>query len=103
MTPDLSRNCRSIAISTLLLAILIAGASFAQSSNGSIRGTVRDQSDAVIPNATVTLTAVATNAVTKGRTNEAGLYVFPAVAPGDYRIVVESAGLQKYEATVTIQ
>jgi hypothetical protein len=39
----------------------------------------------------------------KSKTNEAGFYVFPVVLPGQYRIGIEFAGMQKYEATFTVQ
>jgi hypothetical protein len=92
----------AIALACLLAAPLLPPA-YAQSSTGSVRGTVRDQSDAVVPRASVTLTNVATNVSSRIATNEAGLYVFPAVTPGRYRILVESAGLQRFEATLTVQ
>ncbi|MBI3207971.1 MAG: carboxypeptidase regulatory-like domain-containing protein [Candidatus Solibacter usitatus] len=85
------------------LACLLAAPLYPQSSTGSVRGTIRDQSDAVIPNAAVTLMNVGTNVRFKVATNAAGLYVFPAVTPGPYRLLVESPGLQKFDATVTVQ
>ena len=40
-----------------------------------------------------------------GRTlsNEAGIYVFPGVIPGSYRLVGEFAGMQKFEGNLTVQ
>src|SRR6185503_12242714 len=35
--------------------------------------------------------------------NEAGMYVFPGVTPGPYRVTVESAGMQRFEGTLTVQ
>src|SRR5436190_80852 len=92
---------RSVA-SALLFALLVPLA-YSQSSTGSVRGTVRDQSQAVVPNANVTLTNTGTNVPSKGKTNEAGLYVFPVVTPGQYLLLVEVAGMAKYEATLTVQ
>jgi hypothetical protein len=92
---------RSLALAWLLT--LIAPPACPQSSTGSVRGTVRDQSEAVLPNADVTLTNVATGVKAKGTTNEIGFYVFPAVVPGRYSITIEAAGMQKYEATLTVQ
>jgi len=70
---------------------------------GSVRGTVHDQSGAVVPNADVTLTNVGTNVASKGKSNENGIYVFPAIAPGQYHVKMEAAGLQPYQATLTVQ
>src|SRR5437868_4628680 len=93
--------CRLVTVTCLLtLGVLPA---FPQSSTGSVRGTVRDQSEAVAPNADVTLTNVGTNVASKGKTNEIGLYAFPVVTPGQYRLTVEAPGMQKYEATLTVQ
>src|SRR5215813_4543094 len=73
-----------------------------QASSSTVRGSVRDATDAVIPNASVTLTGTATNVERKTATNANGLFVFPGVVPGPYRIVVEMAGMQRYEATLTV-
>jgi Carboxypeptidase regulatory-like domain len=86
----------------LFLMLACAWQAWPQSSTGSVRGTVRDQSEAIVPNAVVTLTNSATNATSKSMTNESGSYVFPAVIPGDYSLRIESAGLQKYEAKLTV-
>lgn len=76
---------------------------WAQSGNGSVRGTVADPTGAVIPKAVVTLTNTATARESKNLSNEAGLYVFPAVAAGPYRIEAESPGMAKFEATLTVR
>ncbi len=87
-------------LSISLLATLPA---WPQASTSVVRGGVRDASDAVIPNAAVTLTGDATNVERKSTTNAAGLFVFPGVVPGPYRIVVESPGMQRFEGTLTVQ
>src|SRR5947208_1662174 len=90
-------------LAAALLFTLVTPAIYSQSSTGSVRGTVRDQSDAVVPNANVTLTNTATNVPSKGKTNEVGIYVFPVVTPGKYDLLVETPGMQKYEATLIVQ
>jgi len=82
---------------------LLAASAWPQASTSTVRGTVTDQTHAVIPGAAVTLTNTATNVSRSTQTNEAGLYVFPGVTPGNYRIVVESPGLQRFEGTLTVQ
>src|SRR5215470_14542485 len=76
---------------------------WSQSSNGSVRGIVQDTTTAVIPNATVTLANTATGVELKTVSNSVGLYVFPSVIPGAYRLVAESAGMNKFEATVAVE
>ena len=68
-----------------------------------MRGTVTDQHQAVIPKAAVTLTNTATNVPRSALTNESGVYVFPGVFPGPYRVTAEFPGMQKFEATLTVQ
>ena len=66
----------------ILLITALAAPAFSQASNGSVRGTVTDPADAVVPGAKITLTNTATNIAAENTTNLAGFYVFPAVVPG---------------------
>src|SRR5712691_93540 len=61
---------------------------------GEITGEVKDQSGAVAPNASVTATNTATNASRTTRSNQAGIYSFPALVPGRYQVKVEAPGFQ---------
>jgi hypothetical protein len=87
----------------LLLALLIAPAAWPQASTGSVSGTVRDQSGAAVPGASVALTNTATNIASKTTTNESGYYLFPGVNPGPYTLSADSSGMQKFEGTLTVQ
>ena len=75
----------------------------AQSNVGSVRGTVQDTTGAVIPSVPILLTNTATGVQLKAETNEAGLYVFPSVNPGQYSLVAETTGMAKFEGNVTVQ
>ena len=88
---------------SLVLLTPLAPAIWGQSSNSTVRGVVHDQTNAVVPGAAVTLTNTNTNAARSSKTNEAGVYVFPGVTPGPYRVIVESSGMQKYEGALTVQ
>src|SRR5437764_1172628 len=92
-----------ICVLATVTALSFLPAAWPQASSSTVRGTVRDQGQAVVPKANVTLTNTDTNVARTTPTNEAGGYVFPGVFPGPYRITVESPGMQKYEATVTVQ
>src|ERR1051326_4972172 len=87
----------------LLVLVVCLAPAWTQSSNGSVRGTVLDSSQAVIPNVTVALTNTTTGVELKTITNDAGLYVFPSVIPGPYRLESEAPGMRKFEASVTVQ
>src|SRR5262245_31843479 len=84
----------------LALAALVALAApaFAQgggaSSTGSISGEIKDAQGGVLPGVTVTATSPAQIGALTAVTNEAGIYRFPAVPPGEYRLAFELAGFQ---------
>jgi hypothetical protein len=87
----------------LLLILPGAHTAWPQGGNSTVRGSVRDAAQAVIPSATVTLTNVNTNVARTTQSNEVGIYVFPGVIPGSYRLVGEFAGMQRFEGTLTVQ
>jgi hypothetical protein len=59
---------------------------------GSISGTVKDPSGAVIPGAMVTATNAATNVQSKSVTDSKGFYVFPSLPVGRYTVKAELEG-----------
>jgi hypothetical protein len=73
-----------------------ASSARAQSSQGGVRGAVKD-SQGVIPGVTVTLTNEATGVPRETVTNESGEYSFPAVEPGEYSIKAGVAGFKTFE------
>ncbi len=74
----------------------MAVACFAQDTNGSIVGTVVDQSGAGVPGATVTITASDRNAVLlTTTTNTEGNYAAPQLPIGKYTVSVEAKGFKK--------
>src|SRR5713101_7415184 len=65
---------------------------FAQVQAGRIVGTVTDPNKAVVPNAKVLITNIATNQAQTLTTNGAGDFVLTPVNPGVYRIEVTASG-----------
>lgn len=63
---------------------------------GQIQGTVTDATGAVVPNATVTLTNVATRAQLTATTSTTGVYVFPNISVATYDLSVTAAGFSTY-------
>jgi hypothetical protein len=89
-----------------LLVLMLVGMSsiaFAQSPTGIITGTVTDESGAVIPNATVTMTNKATGVVRTATTNAEGLYSAPAMEAGEYDVRVEVQGFKTTVRQATVQ
>ncbi len=82
----------------LALLALSAAPAFAQgggaSSTGSISGDVKDAQGGVLPGVTVTATSPAQIGQLTAVTNEAGIYRFPSVPPGEYRLSYDLAGFQ---------
>jgi len=72
-------------------------AAYAQLDQGTINGTVKDTSGAVIPGADVTLTDADTGLALHRKTNGSGLYVFSPVKIGHYTV---SAGAKGFRTTV---
>jgi hypothetical protein len=87
----------------LLVVSLCTTPAWPQASTGTVSGTVRDSTGGVIPGASVTLTNADTNLESKSFTNAVGFYMFGNARPGPYRMTVEFPGMQKYEATLTVQ
>jgi len=79
----------------LLIGALVAPA-WAQEQRGSIEGVVRDASGAVLPGATVEATA--SGAVASTVSDEVGVYRFPSLAPGNYRVTANLQGFVAREA-----
>ncbi len=65
-----------------------------QAQFGEITGTVSDPSGAVISDATVTATNVATAVARSARTNAAGSYSIPFLVPGAYNVQAEQSGFK---------
>ncbi len=86
-----SRLCHS-----LLLLLLAAGSLLAQSQNASLDGQVTDKSGAVIPQASVTISAAERSASSTIQTDNGGRYSFPNLVPGTYNLSVAAKGFRTY-------
>jgi len=75
----------------LIVLLLSTTAAFAQFS-GSIEGSVTDSSGAIIPGAKVVLTSMSTGVTSTAASNSAGLYKFPSLGPGSYKVAVTMQG-----------
>jgi hypothetical protein len=83
----------------ILLVILSATSSWAQTFRGSILGTVTDSTGAAVSNATVTIHNVATGIDRITQTNVDGSYLVPELQIGTYTVTVELNGFQKSVTT----
>lgn len=88
-----------LAAAGAVASLLVVGPAAAQTSMGTVHGTVKDSTGAVLPGATVLLVNQATNVRSERVTNSAGAYVFVNVRPGPYVLTVEMPGFNKAEVS----
>jgi hypothetical protein len=81
-----------LAILTIAALGIAPQRGWAQEITGGITGTVTDPSGAAVPNAKVTATDVQRGTIWPTQTDSSGLYNFPRLPPGQYRIRVEAKG-----------
>jgi hypothetical protein len=79
-----------------LAIVWFQGTTYAQTTTGSIFGTVMDSTGAVVPQVEVTATNVATNFAKTATTGESGHYQIPYLPLGSYRVEVTAAGFKKF-------
>lgn len=84
-------------VTLLACAFLFAPVANAQLTRGSIAGTIRDESGAVIPGAEVRVVAPAKNITRNATADDSGFYRVGALDPGTYTVVIERAGFSKVE------
>jgi hypothetical protein len=99
--------CRqsSIGRGLLMLGLLLALAAtqgLAQSTQGSVAGTVKDTVGAVVPGATVTLTSTDEGTVRSTTSNGTGEYQFQDVKAGRYSLLVTAPGFEKFQVTSAV-
>src|SRR6266849_7813367 len=82
---------------TFAFLILSAAVSLhAQTTNGSIKGTISDPSGGAVAGASVTARNMDTGLTQSTSTTEAGIYSLPNLPPGRYADTVEAPNLKKY-------
>ena len=79
----------------LVLITLLGSTAWAQSTFGSIVGTVKDSSGSVIPGAKVTLTNTGTSEARNMQTDSSGSYQFVNLQPGVYQLSIERDGFKR--------
>ena len=96
---------RLVALSLLPAAALLALGAFctppvayAQIS-ATLSGTVSDPSGAAVQSAKATLANEATGETRSTTANGAGVFNFPALNPGSYKLRIDAAGFQPFEQT----
>jgi hypothetical protein len=84
----------SVVAAFAIVAMLgFATAAFAQTAQ--LTGTVTDKSGAVVPDAKITATNVATGVARSATTNASGNYLITALLPGNYQITTGASGFKQ--------
>ncbi len=95
-------NSALYAVLRLSVFVVFIAAPVLAQTFGEITGRITDTTGAAVPQASVSVTNVSTNAVRQTVSNESGDYSFPSLAPGVYNLKVERQGF-KTEATQNVQ
>jgi hypothetical protein len=83
----------------LFICGLLAGSALGQLDRGSITGTVKDATGAVLPGANVTVENQNTGVKTESITNDVGIYSFPNLPIGRYSVTYGMPGFKTLERT----
>src|SRR5690349_13422476 len=89
---------------TGLLLVLLLGCAWlaAQVQTGNITGTVRDSSGAVVPNATVNVVSVGTQARRTVQSSSTGTYTVTGLQPGPYEVTITSGNFAPFKQEITV-
>src|SRR5213592_2107674 len=90
----------AVVCTAIVLCTAVSAA--AQVERASLTGSVKDQSDAVVPGATVTARNVATDVPSTAVTDAQGAYTIAALIPGGYIVEVELQGFRKTSKRVAL-
>jgi len=93
------RAHKTLRLAVWLLAVfgLVAGIpSLAQSGRGTLTGSVKDTTGAVVPGAALNLKETNTGSTYATQASAEGLFTFPELPPGSYAMEVSDAGFETY-------
>jgi hypothetical protein len=82
---------------SLFSLLVCALALHAQTPLGTVTGVATDPSGSAIPGASITLTNNDTGVKRPGSTNDSGVYSFPNLQPGTYRLAADAKGFRSIE------
>src|SRR6267143_1933265 len=82
---------------SLFIVLWFACAVVGQTETATVSGLVTDRTAAAVSGSEVRLQSVERGAVTTTTTNNAGIYVFPSVQPGQYQITIQKQGFKQVD------
>jgi hypothetical protein len=100
--PSLLTRVRAGFILVLALILSAAGSLFAQTTSGTVTGSITDTSGAVVPAVTVKVKNMDTGEVRNTASNAEGIFSIPALPPGPYTVDATAPGFQEATSSVTL-
>jgi Carboxypeptidase regulatory-like domain len=103
MTHQYATRILVMVLECVAAVLLVAAVSFAQlSTTGTITGTVRDASGAVVPGASIVIINAGTRVQRKTLSNSNGSFVLPGLTVGTYGVTVTKQGFQTFNESGVI-
>ena len=96
---SLSSSRPRLIVCVIACVTLSTGISLGQSTFGTILGTVRDSSGALMPGCVITAENTGTSLRRSSVADESGSYTLPNLEPGSYKVTIEAQGFQVAEYT----
>src|SRR5262245_65496900 len=87
----------------LILTIHLLSPARVGAQSSSLRGTVTDSQNALMPGVVITATNVDTSLMRSTISDEVGAYAFPQLAPGSYKVKGELAGFTTFRPQTSLQ
>jgi Carboxypeptidase regulatory-like domain/TonB dependent receptor len=85
-------------VAAVLFAMMgFASATLGQTETATVSGLITDETGAVVPGAEVKLQSVDRGTIVTSTTNDAGIYVFVSVHPGQYQATVQKPGFKQVD------
>jgi hypothetical protein len=81
----------------LIIAMALGSMGMGQTETATISGLVTDEGGGTVPNCEVQLQSLERGTVTTVRTNDAGIYVFASVQPGQYNLTLRRSGFKQLD------
>ena len=82
-------------VTVLCFTLLVTMANDLAGGKGTIKGTISDSSDAIIPGAEIKMTQGATSAKETQKSTGAGFYAISSLDPGTFEVWVATPGFQR--------
>ncbi|HUM04263.1 MAG TPA: carboxypeptidase regulatory-like domain-containing protein, partial [Terriglobales bacterium] len=102
LSPSWLRSRTALALIAITVILGLTASAFGQVASGSIQGTVKDSSGALVAGATVTVVNVDTQFTRTAATDNNGLFAFVALPLGQYKLTVQAKGFANYSENIQV-